>query len=96
MPSLTGILAIRGRVRIVTRRAADDALVYDSGWRPNTIYNVAANAVSAWLTGSGNIDYNPVEYPAYAELGTGTGTTTTTDTALFTPVFATNLMFCSS
>ena len=91
MLHLHGTLAIRGRVRIVTRRVADDAILYDSGWQDNTICNPAANAISAWLTGTGNIGYNPVEYPAYAELGTGTGTTEPTDTALFQPVASTNV-----
>lgn len=90
MPSLTGTLAIRGRVRIVTRRAADDALVYDSGWQSNTVTNTAIQAVVSWLTGTGNVGYNPVPFPRYIELGTGSGTVSPTDTALFTPVAATN------
>ena len=91
MLTLSGTLALRGRVRLITRSAADGRLLADSGWLPNTICNPAANAIAAWLTGTGNIGYQPVPFPSYAELGTGSGTTAPTDTALFQPVASTNV-----
>lgn len=83
-------LAIHGRVRVVTRRRSDDALLRDSGWCPNTVTNAALAALVQWLTGTGNIGYAAAPYPNYVELGTGSGTPAPTDTALFAPVAATN------
>ncbi len=90
MPTLLHTVAIQGRVRIVTRRRADQAILTDSGWHTNTVTNAALAAMVQWLTGTGNIGYAAAPYPNYVELGTGSGTPEPTDTALFAPVAVTN------
>lgn len=89
MNKIREAFGIAGKIRIITRRVHDGTMVYDSGWQKNIVTNYALDSMALWLTGTNNVGYNAVTFPAYMELGTGSGTVASTDTALFDPVATT-------
>ncbi len=86
MDRLSAAIALRGRIRAVTRDVATGAIVADTGWLPNATTVGAAGAVAAWLGGANTTGYQPTEPPTAMELGTGTTAATTADTALDAPL----------